>query len=206
MNGYGLEDPLPRAAKDRQLSKAAKEALKLCVLPYVAASAHTATAESQATGKSAKQPPTKLPAAWSSPGAPDPSTTERKPARPLTRHEKTLQWHKINEHGLRPEEKEDLRVLALRDTIDTTKGYKSLGWDPENPPTDVLFGTVIEGPADVYSGRYTKKQRAKSMMEEILTKDSVVYEKFKKRVSALPKAPDQKRRKRRHLPARVSGE
>lgn len=184
------------------MSSAAKEALKLCVLPYVAQSG-------QAVGKGAQklgEPPKKLPAAWKSLGAPDPATTAKKPAKHLTRHEKTLQWHKIQERELTPEEKENMRVLAMRDTIDTTKGYRDLGWDPENPPTDVLFGTVIENAADVYSGRYTKKQRAKSMMEEILTKDSVVYEKFKKRVSELPKSSDQKRRKRRHLPARVSGE
>ncbi|EIE26292.1 Fcf2-domain-containing protein [Coccomyxa subellipsoidea C-169] len=75
-------------------------------------------------------------------------------------------WFDLPAQQITPEVKRDLRLIRLRGAMDTKRFYKSL--DSTKFPKYFQFGTVVEGPADFYAGRMTKKQRQGTLTDELL--------------------------------------
>jgi hypothetical protein len=67
----------------------------------------------------------------------------------------------------------DLKIIQMRNTLDKSHHYKSTDW--KKLPKYFQVGTVIEGPGEYYSSRIPKKDRKKTLVEELLADD-----KFKK--------------------------
>lgn len=60
-------------------------------------------------------------------------------------------WFDLPAQQITDEVKRDLRLLRLRGTLDPKRFYKS--FDQTKFPKYFQVGTVVEGPADFYSGK-----------------------------------------------------
>ena len=87
-------------------------------------------------------------------------------------------WYDLPATEITDEVKADLRVLRLRSALDPKAFYKK--FDSTKFPKYFQFGTVVEGAADFYSGRLTKKERKRTLADEIMA-DSRLTEVRKKR-------------------------
>lgn len=115
-------------------------------------------------------------------------------------------WFDLPATQVTDEVKNDLRMLRLRGALDPKAHYKKL--DATKFPKYFQMGTVVESAADFYSGRLTKKQRKRTLTEEVMA-DAQLTEVRKKRFTKLQeersywsKKPAQKtsneRRKKAH--------
>jgi hypothetical protein len=91
-------------------------------------------------------------------------------------------WYDLPATTITDEVKNDLRVLRLRSALDPKTFYKN--FDTTKFPKYFQFGTVVEGPAEFYSGRLAKKQRKRTFTEEIMA-DSHLTEVRKKRYTKM---------------------
>ena len=82
-----------------------------------------------------------------------------------------VKWHDIPERELTQELKRELRLLKLRGATDPKRFYKAA--DSTKLSTRFHIGTVIEGPADFYSSRLTKRERKQTFAEELLADPKV---------------------------------
>ena len=64
-----------------------------------------------------------------------------------------------------PELRRDMRLLKLRGAYDPKRFYKTD--DTSKLPKHFQVGTVIEGAQDFYSARLTKKERKRTLTEEV---------------------------------------
>jgi hypothetical protein len=60
-----------------------------------------------------------------------------------------------------------LQLLRMRSILDPKRHYKKEG-KKELAPEFSQVGTVIEGPGEFFSGRITKKERKKNLVDETL--------------------------------------
>jgi hypothetical protein len=65
----------------------------------------------------------------------------------------------------------------MRNTLDKSHHYKSTDW--KKLPKYFQVGTVIEGPGEYYSSRIPKKDRKKTLVEELLADDK--FKKYQKK-------------------------
>jgi hypothetical protein len=70
-----------------------------------------------------------------------------------------------------PEIKKELQLLQLRGVMDPKRHYKAS--DMKGIPKYFQIGTVVEGGADFYSGRLTKKERKGTFADELLADTSL---------------------------------
>jgi len=75
-------------------------------------------------------------------------------------------WFHLPATEITDEVKADLRVLRLRSAFDPKKFYKK--FDNSKFPKHFQFGTVVEGPTDFYSSRLTRKERKRTLAEEVM--------------------------------------
>eukprot|EP01023_Acetabularia_acetabulum_P037617 TRINITY_DN3576_c0_g1_i6.p1 TRINITY_DN3576_c0_g1~~TRINITY_DN3576_c0_g1_i6.p1 ORF type:complete len:427 (-),score=51.44 TRINITY_DN3576_c0_g1_i6:234-1514(-) len=75
-------------------------------------------------------------------------------------------WYDLPATTITPELARDLKVIRLRQTYDPKRFYKS--FESDNLPKYFQIGTVVEGPADFYSGRLPKRYRRSTITEELL--------------------------------------
>lgn len=75
-------------------------------------------------------------------------------------------WFDLPATTITDEVKNDLRVLRLRSAYDPKTFYKK--FDTTKFPKYFQFGTVVEGPTEFYSGRLTRKERKRTLTEEIM--------------------------------------
>ncbi|KAJ1672798.1 Deoxynucleotidyltransferase terminal-interacting protein 2, partial [Spiromyces aspiralis] len=75
-------------------------------------------------------------------------------------------WFGMKAPIVTPELKRDLRVLKLRNALDPKRFYRKD--DREEVPKYFEVGTVIEGPTEFYSGRLTRKERKRTIVEELM--------------------------------------
>lgn len=68
---------------------------------------------------------------------------------------------------LTPALKRDLDLLHMRSVLDTKRFYKRENTKRGYPEFSQV-GQVIEGPTDYYSGRIPKKQRKRTLAEEVM--------------------------------------
>ena len=77
----------------------------------------------------------------------------------------TDKWLQMTTPEVTEEIRNDFRYLELRRFSSKKNFYKSSGI--KGVPDQFQVGTVIEGAGDFYSGRFTKKQRPQSIVEEV---------------------------------------
>ncbi|KAK9806285.1 hypothetical protein WJX72_008533 [[Myrmecia] bisecta] len=75
-------------------------------------------------------------------------------------------WFDLPATPITDDMKRDLRLLRLRGAYDTKRFYKSA--DQTKFPKYFAMGTVVETPADYYSGRLTNAERKRTLAEELL--------------------------------------
>lgn len=80
--------------------------------------------------------------------------------------EKRDKWWQLPTTTITPDLKNELRLLHLRSAFDTKTFYKS--FDHTKFPDRFQIGTIVEGPADFYGGRLTKRERKATMTEQLL--------------------------------------
>lgn len=105
------------------------------------------------------------------------------------------EWHSMPVLQLTPEIERDLRVIENRQHIDPKRFYKSSGTGRKKGelPTQVQFGTVIEGAHEFYSSRINKRDRRKTFTEEIMA-DRRIMDYTKTRVRKIQKHAARQRR------------
>ncbi|KAL3935179.1 MAG: hypothetical protein SGBAC_009253 [Bacillariaceae sp.] len=104
-------------------------------------------------------------------------------------------WFNMQPTAMSDELKSDLSVIRNRSYLDPKRFYKS----SDKHHKIVQVGTVIEGAAEYYSSRLTKKQRKSNITEEILADkgtSSWATNKFKQMQREKTEKSKQRRRKR----------
>ncbi|BDA41166.1 probable deoxynucleotidyltransferase terminal-interacting protein 2 at C-terminar half [Coccomyxa sp. Obi] len=87
-------------------------------------------------------------------------------------------WFDLPAQQITPEVKRDLRLIRLRGAMDPKRFYKSL--DQTKFPKYFQLGTVVEGAADFYAGRMTRKERKGTLTEEILADPDIAATRAKR--------------------------
>ncbi|KAI1122897.1 Fcf2-domain-containing protein [Nemania abortiva] len=76
------------------------------------------------------------------------------------------QWFNLPATDLTPELRRDLQLLKMRDVLDPKRHYKK---DTTRAiPEFSQVGTVIPGPTDYFNSRMTKKERNRTLLEDVL--------------------------------------
>ncbi|KAK6362052.1 hypothetical protein TWF730_005752 [Orbilia blumenaviensis] len=88
-------------------------------------------------------------------------------------------WYNMPATDVTPEIKRDLQMIKLRNVLDPHKHFKGDDWKGKLPKY-FQMGTVIEGPTEFYSARMNKKDRKKSIVDEIMS-SSGSKSRFKKK-------------------------
>lgn len=104
---------------------------------------------------------------------------ERKIERTKTKGE---MWFHMPRQKLTENVKKDLEILRMRGALDTKHFYKKN--DREVLPKYFQVGHVVDSPVDYYSSRVPKKERRKTMVEELLA-DAEFQQKSKKKYRAI---------------------
>jgi hypothetical protein len=85
--------------------------------------------------------------------------------------------------NLTPELKKDLQVLRLRGVMDAKKHWRK-DTRKDFIPKFSQVGTIVEGPTEYYSARLSRKERKRTIVEEVLgATDSTA--KFKSRYNSI---------------------
>ncbi|KAI1185918.1 Fcf2 pre-rRNA processing-domain-containing protein [Nemania serpens] len=81
------------------------------------------------------------------------------------------QWFNLPATDLTPELRRDLQLLKMRDVLDPKRHYKK---DTTRAiPEFSQVGTVIPGPTDYFNARMTKKERKRTLLEDVLETEDV---------------------------------
>ncbi|GAP89643.1 putative rRNA-processing protein fcf2 protein [Rosellinia necatrix] len=76
------------------------------------------------------------------------------------------QWFNLPATDLTPQLRRDLQLLRMRDVLDPKRHYKK---DTTRAiPEFSQVGTVMPGPTDYFSARMTKKDRKRTLLQEVL--------------------------------------
>lgn len=78
-------------------------------------------------------------------------------------------WFNMKQPEMTPEIKRDLQIIKQRSALDPKRHYKKDKWEI---PKYFQMGTIIEGNTELYSARLKKKERGKTMVEELLNDDN----------------------------------
>ncbi|CAI5995601.1 unnamed protein product [Closterium sp. NIES-64] len=103
-------------------------------------------------------------------------------------------WYDLPAPDITPEIKTELQLLRMRNVLDPKRHYRSA--DSKKLPTHFQIGTVVEGAADFYSSRLTRRERKQSFAAELLHDEDL--KKYRKR-KFLEIAEENQRKGRRHL-------
>nr|XP_012146643.1 PREDICTED: deoxynucleotidyltransferase terminal-interacting protein 2 isoform X2 [Megachile rotundata] len=86
-------------------------------------------------------------------------------------------WFNMPAPEMTPEVKHDLQVIQMRSVLDPKRFYKKN--DLKVLPKYFQIGKVVNSPLDYYSGRLTKKERKKTIVDELMA--DAEFSKFNKR-------------------------
>lgn len=75
-------------------------------------------------------------------------------------------WFNMHPPQMTPEIRHDLQVLQMRSALDPKHFYKKN--DLKVLPKYFHIGKVLDSPAEYYSGRLTKKERKKTIVDELM--------------------------------------
>ncbi|KAG7202488.1 hypothetical protein KM043_017058 [Ampulex compressa] len=90
---------------------------------------------------------------------------------------KGKQWFNLPATEMTPEVRRDLELIQMRSVLDPKHFYKKN--DLKILPKYFQIGKVIDSPYDYYSGRLTKKERKKSIVDELMA--DAEFAKYNKR-------------------------
>ena len=113
-------------------------------------------------------------------------------------------WFSMPAVEYTPELRRDMRLLKLRGAYDPKRFYKTD--DTTKLPKNFQIGTVVEGAQDFYSARLTKKERKRTLTEEVFA-DAEIKAVRKKRFAKIQaaKAHTMGRKEKRKLGGRARG-
>lgn len=116
----------------------------------------------------------------------------------------TKRWFSMPAVEYTPELRRDMRLLKLRGAYDPKRFYKTD--DTSKLPKNFQIGTVVEGAQDFYSARLTKKERKRTLTEEVFA-DAEIKAVRKKRFAKIQaaKAHTMGRKEKRKLGGRARG-
>ncbi|XP_076654770.1 deoxynucleotidyltransferase terminal-interacting protein 2 [Halictus rubicundus] len=86
-------------------------------------------------------------------------------------------WFNMRAPEMTPQIKHDLQVLQMRSALDPKRFYKKN--DLKVLPKYFQIGKVIDSPVDYYSNRLTKKERKKTIVDELMA--DAEFSKYNKR-------------------------
>jgi len=101
------------------------------------------------------------------------------------------EWNEFKTTKLTPEIKTDLKLLTLRNYIDPKHHYKSK--KRTELPKEFQFGEIVETAKDFYSGRLNRKERKRTMAEELLA-DSELLQYAKKKSTEILDSKNSRRK------------
>ncbi|KAI0480554.1 Fcf2 pre-rRNA processing-domain-containing protein [Xylariaceae sp. FL0804] len=76
-------------------------------------------------------------------------------------------WFNLPKTEMTPDLRRDLQLLRLRDVLDPKRHYKKDASKPAVPEYSQV-GTIVAGPTDYFNARMTKKERKRTLLEEVL--------------------------------------
>lgn len=86
-------------------------------------------------------------------------------------------WFNMKSPRMTPEIKHDLEVLRMRSVLDPKHFFKKN--DMKALPKHFQIGRIVDAPLDYYSSRLTKKERKKTIVDELMT--NAEFMKYNKR-------------------------
>lgn len=86
-------------------------------------------------------------------------------------------WFNMRTPRMTPEIKHDLEVLQMRSVLDPKRFYKKN--DRTGLPKHFQVGKIMDSPLDYYSARLTKKERKKTIVDELMA--NAEFMKYNKR-------------------------
>lgn len=86
-------------------------------------------------------------------------------------------WFNMHAPQINPEIRHDLEILRMRSVLNPKHFYKKN--DMKTLPKYFHVGKVIDSPMDFYSSRLTKKERKKTIVDELMT--DAMFTKYNKR-------------------------
>ncbi|KAI0180243.1 Fcf2-domain-containing protein [Hypoxylon sp. FL1284] len=95
-------------------------------------------------------------------------------------------WYNLPRTDLTPQLKKDLQLLRMRDVLDPKRFYRKDNSRPLVPEFSSV-GTIVEGPTDFYNARLTKKERKRTLLEEVLETEDTTR-KFKSKYGEIQAA------------------
>ncbi|KAI0127896.1 putative rRNA-processing protein fcf2 [Xylariales sp. AK1849] len=95
-------------------------------------------------------------------------------------------WFDLPKTDLTPALKADLQLLKMRGTLDNKRFYKKDN-SRLSVPEYSHVGTLIEGPTEYFSARMTKKERKRTLLEEVLETEDTTR-KFKSKYGEIQAA------------------
>ena len=137
-------------------------------------------------------------------GAPPPPASTRPPVsfrtgRPMTSKttktaSSTDEWFYMRPMPMTKELQMDLNALSNRNYLDPKRFYKSSSIDKKGV---LQVGTVIEGSREFYSDRYTKKERAPTFLQEVMT-DRKIHDYATNKYKTMQQQQTKKSQQQRH--------
>lgn len=82
-------------------------------------------------------------------------------------------WYNLPRTNLTPELKRDLQVLRMRDVVAMGKQFFKRDTRKDFVPEYSQVGTIIAGATDGISGRLTRKERKRTIVEEVLSGENL---------------------------------
>ncbi|KAL6019245.1 dTDP-fucopyranose mutase [Candidozyma auris] len=98
----------------------------------------------------------------------DPITHRTKKAKEEKDADAGKEWFNMKKKEMTPEIKRDMLIIKNRAVLDRKRHYKKDKWEI---PKYFQTGTIIEGNTEYYSARLARRNRGKSLAEEILHDD-----------------------------------
>lgn len=86
-------------------------------------------------------------------------------------------WFNMRAPEMTPEVRRDLQVIKMRSVLDPKRFYKKN--DLQSLPKFFQVGKVMDSPAEYYNGRLTKKERKKTIVDELMA--DAQFAKYNKR-------------------------
>lgn len=79
-------------------------------------------------------------------------------------------WYNLPKTDLTPEFKRDLQLIKMRNVLDPHRHYKKDNGKMMAPEFSQV-GTLVEGPTEFFSARIQNKDRKRTFVEEVLSKE-----------------------------------
>lgn len=96
-----------------------------------------------------------------------------------------------------PELQRDLQVLKMRHVIDPKRHYRKMGKKEEFKYFQM--GTVVEGATEFFSSRLTRKERKRTIVDELLADDKARTYHKRKHLEAFSRGKEGRKKAKRQM-------